>query len=176
MKYNIMLMLAMLVTMSALGQGNRIYIEDFEVSPDSTVTVPVILANQDTTYGIQFTLKSPAGLKVKSVKKTAYSDKIGMELTTSKRDDSRVVLVYSLEMKAFPPDSVAVLDVKFHAEPGFRGGDIAIVQCFGAKYDTEGLAMDGGTTHVTLPDGALFGLPENAPSTGGGFFDQQGQP
>ena len=176
MKCYIMLLLALLVSLGAAGQRNHVYIEDFEVSPDSTVTVPVILVNQDSTYGFQFNLKCPPGLKVKTIKKTAYTDGLDMNLTSSKNDDSRVVLLYSMEMKAFPPDSVEVLNVTFRAESGFRGGDILIWRCFGSKCDTQALTLDGGTTHVARPAGALFGLPEDASPAGNGYFDTQGQP
>ena len=40
---------ALLMAFTALAQGNRVIIEDFEIAPDSTLTIPVLLANTDST-------------------------------------------------------------------------------------------------------------------------------
>ena len=170
MKHYIMLLLALLVALNAMGQRNKVFIADFEVSPDSTVTVPVILANQDTTYGVQFNVYPPDGLKVKSVKTTPYSDKLGMDATSSKREGARVVLLYSMSMKSYPPDSAAVAEVTFRATPQFRGGNVVIKRVYGSRSDNSSLTMDGCTTHVTLPDSVLFGLPEEDSKEGSSFF------
>ena len=43
-----------LLALSGAAQTNRIYIDDFEIYPDSTVTVPVVFANESRARGLQY--------------------------------------------------------------------------------------------------------------------------
>ena len=54
MRHFVTTLLAVCVAVCAMAQANRVYIEDFEICPDSVVTVPVMLANVDETRGVQF--------------------------------------------------------------------------------------------------------------------------
>ena len=73
--------MAVCMALCAMAQNNRIYIEDFEIDPDSTVTVSVILANESPTRGVQFNMTLPPGLILKSSKVTAYSSEYFMSMT-----------------------------------------------------------------------------------------------
>lgn len=169
-------LLALVVPVGALGQHNRIYMDDFEIAPDSTVTVPVIMANEDTTYGFQFHLTPPEGLQVRSVRKTPHINDLGLSLLSSKEGGMTIVLLYSMEMLYCPPDTAEVVTVKFQADPGFRGGDIIIDKCLGSKHNTDGIFLDGDTVHVSIPSSGVALLNQDAAPVQEHYYNLQGQP
>ena len=59
-----MIIFALLVALDAVSQSNRIYVEPFEICPDSIVAVPVMLANESPTRGLEFNMTLPEGLVV----------------------------------------------------------------------------------------------------------------
>ena len=76
-----MVMMAALLSLAAVAQQrNRIYIENFEIYPDSSLTVPVMLANMDSTRGIQFNITLPFGLKISECNLTPYAKEYDMHL------------------------------------------------------------------------------------------------
>lgn len=170
-----MILLALLVSMSAMGQRTRIYIEDFEIMPDSTVTVPVILATQDTTVGFQFNMDAPEGLLVKGIGKMPYLSELGMLLTHNKIDGTYVVVAYSMDLVSCPPDTAEVVKIKFQATPEFTGGDVILWKCRGSATNGDPLTFDNDTVHVTVPSSSLISIPADGPA-GKQYFNMQGQP
>ena len=80
-RHNLLLMLCALLAISAVAQqGNRIYIEDFEIEPGKTVSVPLMLSNQDPTRGMQFNISLPNGLRMIDQELTAYSEEYNMNM------------------------------------------------------------------------------------------------
>ena len=73
MKQAFAAILALMMALGALAQRNVVYIEDFEICPDSTVTLPVMMANSDPTRGIQFNMSLPLGLNLIEKELTEYS-------------------------------------------------------------------------------------------------------
>ena len=143
----------------AMAQGNRVYIEDFEIVPGDSITMPVVLVNQDTTYGFQFGMMLPRGLEVKDIRLTDNFDKLGFSMSHGMRNDNCMIMVYSLKMLFCPPDSVEVLEIDFSARPGFKGGDISLWKGRGASSDNQCIFLDDGTVHVTVPKRSLVGVP-----------------
>ena len=45
--------MAVIAAMAAMAQRNVVYIEDFEIEPGNSITVPLMMANCDSTRGIQ---------------------------------------------------------------------------------------------------------------------------
>lgn len=178
MKHCLILILAALLAVGTSAQGNRIYIDDFEIYPDSTVLVPVMLANSDTTRGVQFYMNVPEGLVAEKFKLNDYAREYGMQL------DSRfstnlmcyVVFEYPYERIGFPPDTAAVLLIEFYAEPSFRGGELTLWNCRGSTLGSKAIIMEGGTTNVTVPNSSLIGIPMDSSPESNQYFNLMGLP
>ena len=170
--------MAVLATLTAAAQGNRIYIEDFEIDRDSTKTVQVMLANVDPTRGIQFNLTLPAGLMFEDYEETAYSRRYTMSLTSRFVPEYNGYLIFLYPSKAicFPPDTTAVINLTFSASSDFSGGDLMIWQCRGSTIDNETIYMDGDTTQVSVPSSTLIGIPVDQRPTEEQYFNLMGQP
>lgn len=168
-----MVIAAVLLAMPVMGQGNRIYIEDFVVEPDSTITVPVMVANADSTRGLQFNLALPDGLTFEKCVVSAYSRKCEMTMTCQydQAKNFYLVLVYPMGRICFPAAVEGVALLTLTARSDFRGGDIAIWKCFGSSVDNKTIAIDGGTTKVTVPENILFGVPIDQKADQDQFFN-----
>ena len=152
MRYFLLMILALL-TLPSMAQSNRIYIEDFELGPDSTVTVPVMLANEEPTRGIQFNMTLPQGLTLKNAKKTDYSKEYDMTLTCrfNAAEGCYMVFVYPMTAVCYDPGTTAVISMKFTAEGDFKGGNINLWKCRGSTMDNHSFVIDDATTIVTVP-------------------------
>ena len=71
--------MAVIVAMAAMAQRNVVYIEDFEIEPGNSITVPLMMANCDSTRGIQVNLTLPEGLRLIDRELTQYSREYDME-------------------------------------------------------------------------------------------------
>jgi len=153
MRRLLIILLAALATLTAAAQhDNTIYIEDFEMAPDSTVTVNVTLANGEPTGGFQFRMSLPAGLQVEDIELTRHSKKHKMYLASNQVNDSTwMVVVYPMGQDVLPTDSVAVLRLTLTAAQQFNGGIIAITRAMGASQESTTIYYDDSTANVTLP-------------------------
>ena len=158
MRLYLMTLMALLAFI-AVAQSNRIYIEDFEIEPEATLTVPVVLANQDSTCGFQFGMTLPRGLEVKDIRLTDSMNKMGFRMNHSEQGANCMVMVYSLRQEYCVPDTVEVLEIDFSAHSGFKGGDIVLCKCRGAAAGNQCIYMDDGTAHVAVPSRSLIGVP-----------------
>lgn len=172
-------MLLLLVALTAAGQTNRIYIEDFELAPDSTTTVPVMLANEDETRGIQFNFTMPPEMKFADYELTEYAaqEDFNMNLSVNKANDSTwTVMVYPSGRICFPPGEQAIVLLKFKAKPAFKGGDMLVWKCRGSTIDNMTIFMDDAITRVTVPQSSLIALPEDRFAVSEEFYSIKGQP
>jgi len=178
MRHYLLTIMALLAAMCAMAQSNRIYIEDFEIDPDSTRVVPVMLANTDPTRGLQFSMTLPAGLRLMDYKATAYARDYEMNLTMNynANDSSYLMFMYPSAPICFPPDTRAVVNVTLEAAPNFKGGEIAIWKCRGSTIDNMTIYLDGDTTLVTVPASSLIGIPMDRKTSGDQYFNLMGQP
>ena len=161
---------------NAMAQNNRIYIKDFEIIPDSSVLVPVILANQDTTCGFKFNMTLPDGLEVEKVSMTDRIRDLGMKLEYHERNGSSVVMIYSMQLAYCVPDTIEVLTIKFKADADFKGGEVSLWKCRGARTDNTGLILSDATTRVSVPERSLVGVPIDKKKEKEQFFDSDMRP
>ena len=145
-----MTLFASLAAITALAQSaGRIYIEDFEIAPDSTVTVNVMLTNVEATQGVQFRMIMPQGLEVEDMELTKYSRKMKMTLASNQKADTWMVAVYSMSLTAFQPDTAALLTLTLTARPGFEGGNITLNKSMGTDENFVTIHYDDSSTTVT---------------------------
>lgn len=176
MRRFMMIILAAVFTLAAVAQRNRIYIEDFEIYPDSTITVPVMLANMDSTRGIQFNITLPSGLKILECNLTPYADEYDMFLFQNSTVSGTTIGMYPLSRVCFPPDTMAVLMIEFKAKSDFAGGEIVLWKCRGSTMENTTIIIGNDTTMVTLPSSSLIGIPIDKCPDGDQYFNLLGQP
>ena len=154
-----MTLCALLMAVTAAAQGNRLMIQDFEIVPDSTVTVPVTLVNTDASRGLQFNLTIPEGLTIENVKVTKYTKKLGLSVTYSESNGISTIILYQMGKVCFPPDSADVVLVTFQASPKFRGGQVELWKGRGSTMENNTFIIEGDTAVVTVPAATLIGIP-----------------
>ncbi len=172
-RYIVMTFLLAFAALCAVAQGNRVYIDDFEIYPDSTVTVPVVLANVEQSRGLQFHMSLPEGLTVKKYELTDHSLDCDMKIIMSSDDAHKnyKVLLYSLTCSFFPCDTAAIMMIRFKADPGFKGGSIVLRKVNGSTMENKMLHMPDNATIVTVPEAELIGIPIDSKTSKDGFFN-----
>ena len=178
MRQYLLTIVAVMAAWNALAQGNRIYIEDFEIDADSTRIVPVMLANSDSTRGLQFNLTLPKGLSIADYKMTSYARDYEMSVTVNyvDVDSAYTVFMYPSSPICFPSDTKAVMTLELEASSTFKGGDIVTWKCRGSTIDNMTIYMEGSTAHVTVPASTLIGIPIEQKPTEDQYFNLNGQP
>lgn len=166
------------MALCATAQNNRIYIEDFEIDPDSTVTVPVMLANETPTRGIQFNMSLPEGLILKKTRITDYSSDYAMTLTCrySNNEGCYMVFIYPSAAICYDPDTAAVMTVTFAAQPDFKGGTINLWNCWGSSIDNKSFVIGDASAVVSVPAASLIGIPIDKEPVKEEYFNLMGQP
>lgn len=146
-----MIFLALCVSLCAGAQQNRVYMDDFEIARGSTLTVPVMLANQDTTRGLQFDVSLPPGLRCEELELTQYIQRMRFILNNTIKDGVHNVMIYQLGTGTIPPGDAAVVEMTLKADSTFSGGDITLWKCRGSTRDNKSIYIDGDTVTVTVP-------------------------
>ncbi len=142
-------LLAALAAVAAVAQSRGcVYIENLELVPDSTVTVPVMLACLEPTQGLQFKMSLPDGLILEEMELTKRSRRLDMNLAKKHKGDTWNVAVYTMSMASFPPDTTAVIHATLRALPQFQGGEIHIWKCQGCSQDFTTINYDDSYTTV----------------------------
>ena len=165
--------------MVALGQQNRIYIEDFEIAPEATLTVPVMLSNVDETRGIQFNLTVPQGLKIVSRELSDYAaqERFNMNFSVNKVNDSTwTMIIYPSGRICFPPDEQAMVLVGFKAKAEFKGGDLLLWKCRGSTIDNVTIYINDDTAHVSVPQSSVISVPNDHFTVSEVYYNIMGQP
>lgn len=157
-RHYLMTLCALLMAFTAVAQGNRLMIQDFEIVPDSTVTVPITFANTDASRGMQFNLTLPEGLTIENVAVTDYTKKLGLSVTYSESNGIGTIILYQMGKVCFPPDSADVVQVTFQASSQFKGGQLEIWKGRGSTMEAQTFVIEGGTTVVTVPAGSPIDL------------------
>ena len=169
-----LVVLAVFLALAVSAQGNRIYIEPFEIEPGESRTVPVMLSNVDPSRGVQFNVTLPEGLELKASELTPYSQGMKMILSCefSPKNGCYTVFIYPMGVICFPADTTAaVMTLKINARKSFRGGTMSTWKCFGATEENKTLYMQGDTTAVTVPESALIGIPIDTRSADDEYFN-----
>ena len=177
MKRYMMTMLAMVLTLVAIAQKNRIFIEDFEIYPDSSITMPVILANVDSTRGIQFNMTLPVGLRMLDCKLSDYAaNEYDMQIFSTVKAGIWTMGMYPMSRVCLPPATQVVMTIKFYATADFKGGELFLWKCRGSTIKNMSIYIDDDTTVVTVPASTLIGIPMDNGSDGDHYFNLIGQP
>lgn len=155
-RHILMALCALLAAATAMAQSNRLIIQDFEVAPDSTVTIPVTLANEDISRGMQFNLTVPEGLTIEDMRVTKYSKSLGMSVTYSDNSDTKTIILYQMGRACFPPDSVDVVLIEFRASHDFKGGELSVTKGRGSTMDNVPFIIEGDTAVVAVPAASLI--------------------
>ena len=61
-RFSATVMLLAMGCIAAFAQGNKLYIEDFDIAPGETKTLDIILDNEDPVSSLQFDIRFPKGL------------------------------------------------------------------------------------------------------------------
>ncbi len=166
------------LAISTMAQTNRIFIEDFEIEPGTTDSVPVMLTSVDPSRGVQFNVTLPAGLSYKGSEVTGFSSDNNMRLTYNynRKDNCYSVFIYPPGRYCYPADTtVAVAYIWLQASNDFKGGTIITWKCRGSTIDNNTIYMDGDTTMVTVPTASLIGIPYDMPVQDQ-YFNLMGRP
>lgn len=159
MKRCLMICLAVCAALWGVAQNSRIYLDDFEVAPGSTVTVPVLLANQDTTRGVQFSVSLPQGLKCVELNLSEYAERKKFISNYTVKGNTCKVMIFQVGTASFTPGNNVIAMITLEADDAFKGGDVTVNKCRGSTMDNKSLLLDGGTAVVTVPkegQGAFF--------------------
>jgi len=168
---------ALLVFTGAVSQGNVMYIDDFEIYPDSTVTVSLMMANSDSTRGCQLNLTLPDGLTLVKKELTSYAaDDYRMNIFSSRDGNVWTLGMYPSERLCFPPADTAIMNLTFAAVSEFRGGQILLWKQRGANIDNKTIYFDNDTAIVTVPTSSLIGIPVDKQQNDERYFNLMGQP
>lgn len=177
MRRYMMVMMAVLLALAAVAQQrNRIYIENFEIYPDSSLTVPVMLANMDSTRGIQFNITLPFGLRISECELTPYAKEYDMHIFENNNAGVLTIGMYPFSRVCFPPDTVAVMTINFDAKTDFKGGEIFLWKCRGSTMENTTIFIGDDTTTVTVPSSSLIGIPVDQKTDDEMYFNLLGQP
>lgn len=177
MRRYMMVMVAVLLALAVVAQQrNRIYIENFEIYPDSSLTVPVMLANMDSTRGIQFNITLPFGLRISECELTPYAKEYDMHIFENNNAGVLTIGMYPFSRVCFPPDTVAVMTINFDAKTDFKGGEIFLWKCRGSTMENTTIFIGDDTTTVTVPSSSLIGIPVDQKTDDELYFNLLGQP
>lgn len=178
MKQIMITLLAMVMALPCVAQVNRLYMNDFEIEPDSTVTVLLYLTNEVPSRGLQFNLTLPEGLTREDYEVTAYSKECNMTMVCEKTGaNNYMAFVYPPTRICYPVDSDReVATFTFKAASGFKGGELVIDGCKGSTMDSKTFSIEGDTVVVTVPARSLVGIPVDQQSTDSPFFNLQEKP
>lgn len=178
MKNCLMIMLLSLLALSGAAQTNRIYIDDFEIYPDSTVTVPVVFANESRARGLQYNMTLPEGLTIEEYELTDYSKDLTMSMTLRRIQGNYYgVFIYPSQKITYPADTTAVImTLTFGAKSDFTGGEVIVLNGRSATMNNQTFVVDGDTVAVTVPAASLIGIPMDQNPVKDEFFNLQGTP
>ena len=179
MKQFVMIFLAWLATIGVAAQSNRIYIEDFEIEPGATDSVPVVLSNVDPSRGLQFNFSLPEGLDYKGAEVSEYASgyKMSVSCNYNQKNSCYSAFIYPPGPICFPADPAAVvMYIWLTAKDDFKGGPIITWKCRGSSIDNNTIIMDGDTTAVTVPQASLIGIPIDKRQTKDQYFNLTGHP
>lgn len=179
MKHCLMALLALVSALTVSAGNNRVYIEDFEIMGDSIVTVPVMLANEDPTRGIQFNMTLPPGLVMEDCALTETSEEdyvMSLSCNFIRVDSCYQIIIYPRMRICYPPGTLAVMTFDLKAESDFQGGEIRIWKCFGSTMENDAFVVDGSTTTVTVPSSSLIKVPADSQPVDQRYFNLMGYP
>ena len=165
-RFSATVMLLAMGCIAAFAQGNKLYIEDFDIAPGETKTLDIILENEDPVSSLQFDITFPTGLsyvenpleRVPSrITRTSHS------IVAAKQGENVYrmgILSTSSEManSAVKLKEGALLRIKVKAAIDYKGSSIKITQIIGSNgtvSDPVRLNMDDCVVNANVHVGDL---------------------
>ena len=165
-RFSATVMLLAMGCIAAFAQGNKLYIEDFDIAPGQTKTLDIILENEDPVSSLQFDITFPTGLSyventvervTSRITRTSHSIvaaeqgknvyRMGILSTSSETANSAVKLKEG-----------ALLRIKVKAAIDYKGSSIKITQIIGSNgtvSDPVRLNMDDCVVNANVRVGDL---------------------
>lgn len=168
--------IAVIVAIAAMAQRNVVYIEDFEIEPGQSITVPVMMANCDSTRGIQFNMTLPEGLRLIDKNLTPYALEYDMDPFDNYKNGVWTIGMIPSQRICFPPADTAIMEMKFSAQPDFEGGEIILWRQRGATIKNKTIMFEDDTTLVTVPQASIIELQQKGQPVDEHYFNLEGQP
>ena len=165
-RFSATVMLLAMGCIAAFAQGNKLYIEDFDIAPGQTKTLDIILENEDPVSSLQFDITFPTGLSyventlervTSRITRTSHSIvaakqgenvyRMGILSTSSETANSAVKL-----------NEGALLRIKVKADIDYKGSSIKITKIIGSNgtvSDPVRLDMDDCVVNANVHVGDL---------------------
>ena len=145
-RFSATVMLLAMGCIAAFAQGNKLYIEDFDIAPGETKTLDIILENEDPVSSLQFDITFPTGLSyvenslervTSRITRTSHSI-VAAKQPTDEQGKSVYcmgILSTSSEManSAVKLKEGALLRIKVKAGIDYKGSSIKITDIIGSN-------------------------------------------
>ena len=145
-RFSATVMLLAMGCIAAFAQGNKLYIEDFDIAPGETKTLDIILENEDPVSSLQFDITFPTGLSyveeslervTSRITRTSHSI-VAAKQPTDEQGKSVYcmgILSTSSEManSAVKLKEGALLRIKVKAAIDYKGSSIKITDIIGSN-------------------------------------------
>lgn len=140
-RFSATVMLLAMGCIAAFAQGNKLYIEDFDIAPGQTKTLDIILENEDPVSSLQFDITFPTGLSYVEgslEKVTSRITRTSHSILAVKQEESVYrmgILSTSSEManSAVKLKEGALLRIKVKADIDYKGSSIKITDIIGSN-------------------------------------------
>ena len=140
-RFSATVMLLAMGCIAAFAQGNKLYIEDFDIAPGQTKTLDIILENEDPVSSLQFDITFPTGLSYVEgslEKVTSRITRTSHSILAVKQEESVYrmgILSTSSEManSAVKLKEGALLRIKVKADIDYKGSSIQITDIIGSN-------------------------------------------
>ena len=140
-RFSATVMLLAMGCIAAFAQGNKLYIEDFDIAPGETKTLDIILENEDPVSSLQFDITFPTGLSyVENTleRVTSRITRTSHSIVAAKQGENVYrmgILSTSSEManSAVNLKEGALLRIKVKAAIDYKGSSIKITNIIGSN-------------------------------------------
>ena len=140
-RFSATVMLLAMGCIAAFAQGNKLYIEDFDIAPGETKTLDIILENEDPVSSLQFDITFPTGLSYveESLERvTSRITRTSHSIVAAKQGKNVYrmgILSTSSEManSAVKLKEGALLRIKVKAGIDYKGSSIQITDIIGSN-------------------------------------------
>lgn len=140
-RFSATVMLLAMGCIAAFAQGNKLYIEDFDIAPGETKTLDIILENEDPVSSLQFDITFPTGLSyVENTleRVTSRITRTSHSIVAAKQGENVYrmgILSTSSEManSAVKLKEGALLRIKVKADIDYKGSSIKITDIIGSN-------------------------------------------
>ena len=140
-RFSATVMLLAMGCIAAFAQGNKLYIEDFDIAPGETKTLDIILENEDPVSSLQFDITFPTGLSYVEERLERVTSRItrtSHSIVAAKQGENVYrmgILSTSSEManSAVKLKEGALLRIKVKADIDYKGSSIMITDIIGSN-------------------------------------------